>query len=162
MGNELSDACAEAAESSIIVERDEQGYATACAARGFAKGECVARFGAREVLDAPTYLTVQTGEDRHILLSPENLQYTNHSCDPNVFFDTDRGEVTALRDVAAGDPVTFFYPSTEWTMDRPFACHCGSARCLGEIAGAAQMDRQVLDQYRLASHIVRALESAKA
>ena len=35
-----------------------------------------------------TYLTVQTGADRHITLMPEFLQYINHSCGPNVFFNT--------------------------------------------------------------------------
>jgi hypothetical protein len=50
----------------------------------------------------PNYLTVQIGENRHIRLDPEYLKNINHSCDPNVFFDTAAMEVVALQDIAAG------------------------------------------------------------
>lgn len=53
--------------------------------------------------------------------------------------------------------VTFFYPSTEWDMDEPFQCMCGTDKCLGRIAGAKQMPRPVLDQYKLNSHILAKL-----
>src|SRR5262245_19359146 len=68
-------------------------------------------FGAREYVAQPTYLSVQVSDDRHILLAPEFLQYINHSCEPNTFFDTKTGEVVALQDIAANEEITFFYPS---------------------------------------------------
>lgn len=149
-----------AADGSLSVERDEGGYASLIARREFAEGAVVAEFSAREVLDQPNYLTVQVAADRHIMLAPEYVQYINHSCEPNVFFDTQRGEIVALRAIAPGEGITFFYPSTEWTMDRAFACHCGTASCLGQIAGASQLDRAVLAGYRLAPHIAEALAPA--
>lgn len=151
-----------AADGSLIVERDSTGYASLIAQRNFAEGELVAEFSAREVLDRPNYLTVQVAPDRHIMLAPEYVQYINHSCEPNVFFDTERGEVLALRDIGRGEGITFFYPSTEWAMDRAFACHCGTASCLGEIAGASQIDPAALARYRLATHIEAALAEAGA
>ena len=83
-------------------------------------------FSAREFVARPTYLSVQVADDRHIHLAPEFLQYINHSCEPNTFFDTQKGEVVALRDIAPNEEISFFYPSTEWSMTQPFACFCGA------------------------------------
>lgn len=110
-------------------------------------------FGAREFVQRPTYLSVQVDDDRHILLAPEFLQYINHSCAPNTFFDTTNGEVVAVRDIAPNEEISFFYPSTEWTMTQPFECFCGSANCLGQIQGAKHLHRKMLAQYRFAGHI---------
>ncbi|MFN0108309.1 MAG: SET domain-containing protein-lysine N-methyltransferase [Blastocatellia bacterium] len=118
-------------------------------------------FGAREFVHRPTYLTVQVDDDRHILLAPEYLQYINHSCAPNVFFDTTSGEIIALRDIAANEEISFFYPSTEWTMTQPFDCFCGSANCLEQIRGAAHLSRKTLAKYRLADHIQHKLTQHK-
>lgn len=118
-------------------------------------------FGAREYVQRPTYLSVQVDDDRHILLAPEFLQYINHSCEPNVFFDTTNGEIIALRDIASNEEISFFYPSTEWTMTQPFDCFCGAANCLGQIQGAAHLSRKTLAQYRLADHIEHKLAQQK-
>ena len=117
-------------------------------------------FGAREFVERPTYLSVQVADDRHILLAPEFLQYINHSCAPNTFFDTSNGEVVALRDIAPHEEITFFYPSTEWTMTQPFACFCGADDCLDQIQGAAHLPRKALARYRFAEHIQRRLVNA--
>lgn len=41
--------------------------------------------------------------------------------------------------------MTFAYFSTEWFMDQPFNCLCGSAKCIGEITGAKSIAKKVLD-----------------
>jgi hypothetical protein len=96
---------------------------------------------------------VQTGIDRHILLYPEELQYSNHSCDPNIFFDTTTMEIVALRQIQPGEELMFFYPSTEWDMAQPFACYCGSTQCIGSISGAMFIPREILKKYRLTDFI---------
>src|ERR1700759_2657509 len=58
------------------------------AQRPYKAGDVIANFSAGDMLSEPTYLTVQVDIDKHIMLQPEHLQYINHSCDPNVFFDT--------------------------------------------------------------------------
>jgi len=58
------------------------------AVRSFQPGDVIAEFYAGTISAEPTYLTVQVGIRKHITLQPEFLQYINHSCDPNVFFDT--------------------------------------------------------------------------
>jgi hypothetical protein len=110
-------------------------------------------FGAREYVQRPTYLSVQVADNKHIHLAPEFLQYINHSCEPNTFFDTSKGEVVALRQIAPNEEITFFYPSTEWSMIQPFTCFCGTRSCLGQIQGAAYLKRVALRQYRFAAHI---------
>lgn len=127
------------------------------AQRGYLPGETVTTFSAREIVSEPNYLTVQVGESRHILLHPEHLQYINHSCDPNVFFDTGSLEIVALRVIEAGDEISFFYPSTEWDMAQPFSCHCGSPKCLSTIRGAAHIPDEMLSQYRLTNFIQQQL-----
>ncbi|PPQ66670.1 LOW QUALITY PROTEIN: hypothetical protein CVT26_009424 [Gymnopilus dilepis] len=112
------------------------------------------------------YSTLQCGigPDDHVELNSDFL-YVNHSCDPNIAFDlsssdTSKWHVRALRPIADGDRITCFYPSTEWEMDQPFQCECGtkllhwsfvsvllmtcSKSCLGVIRGARYLSRKQL------------------
>ncbi|KAG2489081.1 hypothetical protein HYH03_012515 [Edaphochlamys debaryana] len=105
---------------------------------------------------------LQVGASKHILLSPEWLENTNHSCDPNVFFNTEASALLALRAIAPGDELCFFYPSTEWAMGEPFACRCGAATCLGHVAGASALTPQQLEGRRLTPYIQQRLAEAAA
>ena len=123
----------------------------------FEPGEVISDFYAGGIYTQPTYLTVQTGIDRHITLQPEFLQYINHSCAPNVFFDTTTMQLICLRPIGEEEELTFFYPSTEWDMVQPFNCYCGSSNCLGEIRGAAYLSAKNITQYRLTDFIQQQL-----
>ena len=123
----------------------------------FAKDEIVCMFEAAAILKKPTYLTIQTGIDEHIHLKPEFLKFTNHSCDPNVFFDTHTMQLIALKNIEPGDEFTFFYPSTELDMAQPFICLCGSKNCLKKISGAAHMSADILKRYTLTHFIQQQL-----
>lgn len=120
-------------------------------------GDVLCRFSASAVFTEPHRLTIQLDHNKHITLLPECLQFTNHSCEPNIFFDTSRMKVVCLEKVRPGDDLTFFYPSTELEMAEPFLCHCGADGCLGEIRGAAHLDPRVLQGYRLTRFIREAL-----
>ena len=119
----------------------------------FAPGDVICSFSAGITQAFATYLTVQTGIDRHITLMPEFLQYINHSCAPNVFFDTSSMQLICLQPLRAGDELTFFYPSTEWEMSQPFVCNCGDAGCLQLINGASHLSVKTLAKYRLTDFI---------
>ena len=121
--------------------------------KSFKSGDVICDFSAGTTQSHPTYLTVQVGEDKHITLMPEFLQYINHSCDPTAFFDTTTMKLMCLKDLKAEDEVTFFYPSTEWEMAQPFTCHCGSRNCLHTISGASQIPAAILDNYKLTDFI---------
>lgn len=121
--------------------------------KAFEPGDIVSSFGSSEVYSTASKYTVQVTDDKHIILSPEFLQFINHSCNPNLFFNTTKMELTALQPIAPGDEFTFFYPSTEWDMAEPFHCLCGTAQCLGVIKGAKNIASDVLNNYQLTDFI---------
>ena len=130
--------------------------------RHFQPGETIADFSAGTISAEPTYLTVQVGIAKHITLEPEFLQYINHSCNPNVFFDTRTMQLVALKELRPGEEMTFFYPSTEWKMTQPFQCYCGQHGCLGQIKGAAYLSKQAREKYRLTDFIQQQLAKRPA
>ena len=125
----------------------------------FKAKEVIVEFGWTHIQSTPTYLTVQVGEHEHIELVPEYLECINHSCDPNAFFDTTRKQLVALKDIAASEEITFFYPSTEWDMDQIFQCHCRCENCLGLIKGAKYLEASVAKNYRFTDFIQHKLTS---
>jgi len=127
------------------------------AKKAFTKNEIIIEFMAKNVSSTPTYLTVQIGEDVHIELLPECLACTNHSCDPNCFFDTTRMEFVAIKDIAEAEEFTFFYPSAEWDMDHPFQCNCGSDRCIGIVQGAKYLSDEIVQKYLFTDFIKQKL-----
>lgn len=132
------------------------------ALRSYQPGEVIAVFSAGTISAEPTYLTVQVGVARHITLQPEFLQYINHSCDPNVFFNTTTMQLVALKPLQPEEEMTFFYPSTEWKMTQSFECYCGSHQCIGEIKGAAFLSREAQSTYRFTDFIQQQLAKRHA
>ncbi len=127
--------------------------------KAFKKNEVIIEFLAKSVSSTPTYLTVQIGEDLHIELLPECLACTNHSCDPNCFFDTSTMEFVAIKDIPPREEFTFFYPSAEWDMDQPFQCNCGSNQCIGIIQGAKYLSAESLQKHRFTDFIKQKLKT---
>ena len=99
----------------------------------------------------------------------------NHSCAPTVELvlyapDADGeyqngigGEVRVARDrdLAVGDELTFFYPSTEWDCVSPFRYLCGLSssskeegkRCIRTQRGSKYLSDEVLGRYLFNKHI---------
>ncbi len=125
----------------------------------FAMNSILHGFSAKELLQFPTYFSVQVDIDKHIHLYPDYLQYINHSCHPNVFFNTQYNQIIALKDIAENEEVTFFYPATEWQMAQVFDCFCGHNNCLGAISGAANLSKAQLQRYKVNPHILALSES---
>jgi hypothetical protein len=132
------------------------------ATKAFKPGDIIADFSAGTIAAEPTYLTVQVGVRKHITLQPEFLQYINHSCDPNVFFDTSTMQLVALKELQPEDEMMFFYPSTEWRMTQSFSCYCGSPKCIGKIRGAAYLSQELQSQYRFTDFIQQQLAKKAA
>ena len=145
-----------------VRESQSTGQKALFAALPFQAGDVLCTFSHREIFTQPDRLTVQTGVNEHILLFPEFLQYANHSCAPNIFFDTTTKEVICLQDIRPGDELVFFYPSTEWDMAEQFDCHCGVGNCLQKIRGAAHLTPEILNQYRLTDFIQQQLRKRSA
>ncbi|EXJ92755.1 hypothetical protein A1O3_01307 [Capronia epimyces CBS 606.96] len=134
-------------------------------------GALVARLTSPPLTFAPAkrWSSVQVSETQHIELNCDFL-YVNHSCEPSLEFhvvaDAEEDKpvievrVAARRDehgqpvgIQPGDHLTFFYPSTEWIMDQPFECKCGTRSCKGWISGARDMTPDQLRGYFLNAHI---------
>lgn len=143
-----------------LYENKETGEKSLHATVPHKSGDIIAAFEASEILAAPNKYTVQINDNTHIILQPEILQYINHSCSPNIFFDTTRFELIALRDIAKGDELTFFYPSTEWMMESPFTCFCGSNNCLHKIQGAYFLTPEIIHPYKFTDFISQKLNSS--
>jgi hypothetical protein len=111
------------------------------------------------------YSSVQASKTLHIELNCD-LVYINHSCAPTLIFDMKRWEVRVNPDLEkgleVGDELTFFYPSTEWSMAQPFECLCKSGDCRGTIKGARDMRVADLDDYWLSEHVKELLHERDA
>jgi SET domain len=148
------------ANEMLEVWKDEiSGHHSTYSKVGFQPGDIVCEFGASAILQTPSYLTVQIGINEHIFLQPYYLQYINHSCSPNIFFDTTTYQVVCLLPINPGDELLYFYPATEWEMDRPFQCVCGSDNCLGYIGGASYLSKETIRDYRFTDFIYQQLNN---
>jgi hypothetical protein len=122
------------------------------AAARIARGTPFFRVRADHVRRQPTYQTVQIGPRRHTL-SLGILQYINHSCEPNVIIDTKSRLCYAAREIPPREELSYFYPSTEWELARPFLCLCGVAHCIRIVTGARYLSTDTLSRYFINEHI---------
>ena len=128
--------------------------------REFRRGDVVCRIPCTARRDRASRHTVQLDAATHVEVGL--LSTLNHSCDPNIRLDTSRMLVVAERDIAAGEELTYFYPSTEWEMAEPFACRCGSPACLGVVRGARHLPADVAGHRFLNHHVVTRLNAGPA
>ena len=118
----------------------------------YRRGQIIYHISGHRVTPQPTYQTIQIGPKLHIE-ELGVLAYLNHSCQPNTVVNTTALTVVAARDIAVGDELNFFYPSTEWEMDRPFICLCGAPQSVRLVAGAKYLAIDTLSRYFVNQHI---------
>ena len=119
--------------------------------RTYVKGEVICEIPTDKILKKPNRFTVQIDHDKHTEVG--KLAALNHSCDPNVILDTANLTVYASKDIEKGDELSFFYPATEWEMEAPFICLCGSSSCIHVVAGARFLPLSTLENHFLNKHI---------
>jgi hypothetical protein len=112
------------------------------ASQPLARGEVVLVFGGPRIPTAEVSdftHTIQVGPGHFLGPSREVDDYVNHSCEPNCTVRLARGEASlvALRDLAAGEEITFDYgfPLDNW-VNNP--CRCGTPACAGFIVSKGQ------------------------
>ncbi len=68
--------------------------------------------------------------------------FVNHSCDPNCETDEegDRVYIAAIRDIAAGEELTYDYCLYDGDDDAP--CYCGSKSCRGSMYSPEELKRK--------------------
>ena len=134
-----------------LVIRTNNKYRSLTTTKSYRKGEIICEIPTEALYDKPNQFTVQIGVDQHVEV--KELSSMNHSCDPSTILDTTRMLVFATRDLAPGDELTFFYPSTEWEMSSPFICLCGAPNCIHVVAGARFLPLSTLENHFLNHHI---------
>lgn len=133
-------------ESDLVGILVEPRHRRLVALQDIARGTHVFRLTGREV-PKPTKYSVQVGATVH-LDQPRTgdevermrryfWRFLDHACEPTVRIEN--REVIAVRDIAAGEGVTFHYCTTEYDMATPFECLCGSPRCMRVIRGARHL-----------------------
>jgi hypothetical protein len=134
-----------------LVIKTENKFRSLITKQAYKKGEVICEIPTEKVIDSANRYTVQIGRDRHTEVG--KLSALNHSCDPNVILDTEHLKMVARRDIDEGEELSFFYPSTEWEMDAPFICLCGSSNCIHVVAGARFLPLSTLESHYLNRHI---------
>lgn len=131
--------------------RTENKFRSLVTKQAYKKGEVICSMPSENIMNKPNRFTVQIAKDRHTHVG--KLAALNHSCDPNVILDTENMLMIARREIEKGEELSFFYPSTEWEMQAPFICLCGSTNCIHVVAGARFLPLSTLETQYLSKHI---------
>ena len=72
---------------------------------------------------------------RHVIDGDGIAAFINHSCDPNCEADEidERIFIRAIRNIAAGEELSYDYNLYDGEPDDPVACHCGARHCRGSL-----------------------------
>lgn len=140
-------------EGSPIEVRDNDGCKGVFAKKDIVE-ESIIFYLKGTISDRPTRYTIQVGPREHLNLPASRKandeldycwQYLNHSCEPNAYMNSAQSTFRALRNIAAGEQITFNYLTTESEMAVPFSCVCGSSNCFGFIRGRNFLTRAQAD-----------------
>jgi hypothetical protein len=130
-------------DAPVIEVRNNDGFKGIFAKEAISQDSIIFRLKG-SISKAPTKYTIQLGNNQHLsfpaIRKPQDeldycWQYLNHCCEPNGYMNTTERTFRALRDIAAGEEITFNYLTTESEMAVPFNCICGSPDCFGLIQG---------------------------
>jgi hypothetical protein len=90
-----------------------------------------------------TYLFGLT-DGRHVIDGEGVAAFINHSCDPNCEVDEVDGRVliTAIRDIAAGEELSYDYNLYDGELDDPAPCSCGARNCRGSMYSEAELAKR--------------------
>jgi uncharacterized protein len=80
--------------------------------------------------NSPTTYLFGLGNGSRVIDGHGTAMFINHSCDPNCETDELRGRVwvRAIRDIAAGEELTYDYNLYDGEDDEA-TCNCGAAKC---------------------------------
>ncbi len=95
----------------------------------------------------------QISEDPDLVFGPScfdelnNGEYFNHSCEPNAGFKTEI-HLVAMRDINAGEELTFDYAMCTTGDFGNMECNCGTKSCRGAIKGDDWKIPALQEKYR--------------
>ena len=84
------------------------------------------------------------GDGKRVIDGHGMAMFVNHSCDPNCETEEDEEEerifIIAIRDIAAGEELTYDYFLYDSEDDAP--CSCGSPGCRGSMCSPEELKKQ--------------------
>ena len=92
--------------------------------------------------DRPDTYLFGLDDGEHVIDGDGIAAFINHSCDPNCESDEIDGHVwiIALRDIAAGEELTYDY--CLYDGDDASPCSCGAAKCRGTLYSDDEMEKR--------------------
>ena len=108
---------------------------------------------------------LQVDEDAFLVTHKALLtvDYINHSCEPNCGF-TDSTTLVAMREIAAGETVTFDYAMSDTKPIFTFDCWCSTSKCRKKIIGNDWQLADLQERYAgwFAPHVARLINQSQS
>ena len=112
-------------------------------------GRCVSRVGLDQLSPNQRIRSIQIDDDLYLVghggIEPGDT--VNHSCAPNCGMNGGV-LVVALRDIAAGEPLTYDYAMSNGSDFNEFECGCGAPQCRHKVTGNDWMLPELQVAYR--------------
>ncbi|MEQ1717260.1 MAG: SET domain-containing protein-lysine N-methyltransferase [Hyphomicrobium sp.] len=127
-----------------VHETGDRGGHTVVAQADIHKGELIVVWSGKlvdgdELISLPATVrrySLQVEENHYLvsLTDREPPDYVNHSCDPNAGLS---GQIAlvAMRDIQAGEEISYDYAMSDGSSYDEFDCGCGAADCRGRVSG---------------------------
>ena len=92
---------------------------------------------------AETYL-FGLSDGKYVIDGDGVAAFINHSCDPNCEVDEIDGRIwiIAVRDIAAGEELTYDYNLYDGDEDDEAPCSCGARTCRGSLFSPEELERR--------------------
>ena len=103
---------------------------------------------------------IQVGKYEY-LFREGNIEYLNHSCEPNAWWEG-YGTLVAHRDIDAGEEVTYDYVTTNIQLNYEMKCTCGSPTCRGVFSNNDYLRTDFQNRFgnHLPQHVLNAIQEA--
>lgn len=133
----------------IIIDGDKGK--SLIANKNFKKDEIVIRednywFGTG---DETSDYAIQVGDDLFLdTVHPKDPDFVNHSCNPNMIYDTKSFMFITIKDIQKGDELTIDYEQYEDDLVKDgldFICKCNEINCRGRIIGKMRKHQTTVD-----------------
>lgn len=127
-----------------VQSTDNRGGHTVVAREAIAKGELIVVWSGKlvdgeelEALPATVKRYSLQVEENHYLVSLTDCEppdFVNHCCEPNSGLS---GQIAlvAMRDIPAGEEITYDYAMSDGSSYDEFPCGCGAPECRGRVSG---------------------------
>ena len=133
----------------VIIKKTENRGVGLFANRNFKKGELIVHGRALYKVKQITAHSFQINENTHMQLDRLSRSI-NHSCDPNTGVrnnDCRAYDFIALKDIKAGEEITWNYETAEYIVIWLKKCLCRAKHCKGEIRGFKFLDKKTRNKY---------------